>query len=334
MSTHSNNTLSPFKFSDQTVPLAFLFPGQGSQHVGMAQELAARYPAARQALEIADELLGFKLSELCFAGPEEVLTDTINAQPALMAASIAALSALQSELGVLPRAQYMAGHSMGEYTALVAAGSIHYEDGLHLVRERGRLMKQAGEASPGLMAAVLGLDEETVAEICASCAQQTGGVAQVANDNCPGQIVISGDRQGMEAAMEALSQAGARRVIPLAVSIAAHSPLMAPAAAELRSAIEAVDIADPLVPIIGNTRAQPLTTAEAIRDELVNQLTGSVRWTSSMELMLADGVATFVEIGPGDVLTGLVKRIERKAKRLNVNSPAGVEAFVQMVRAG
>lgn len=294
----------------------------------MARTLADTYPVARETLQEADEVLGLSLSELCFAGPEEVLTDTINAQPALLAASVAALRVLQSEAQVLPRPRFVAGHSMGEYTALVAVGSISYADGLKLVRTRGRLMKEAGERSPGMMAAVLGLDEEAVAAQCTEAATATGGVVQVANDNCPGQIVISGDRTGIERAMALLQEAGARRVVPLAVSIAAHSPLMAPAAAELRAAIEATPVADPMIPLIGNTTAQPLTAADAIRDELVQQLTGSVRWTDSMRHALAADVTTFVEIGPGDVLSGLVRRVDRKSTRMNVNDPAGVETFL------
>lgn len=320
--------MTDFHMNPVVQPLAFLFPGQGSQHVGMGQALAAAYPAARAVFEEANAILGFDLQDLCFNGPEERLTDTLNAQPALMAASIAALrvleSALKSALGELPRPQFMAGHSMGEYTALVAAGCLSLEDGLHLVRERGRLMKLAGQESPGLMAAILGLDEEILAQICAQAATESGGVAQVANDNCPGQVVISGDKAGMEAAMAGATAAGARKVVPLAVSIAAHSPLMAPAAAALRTAIEAVSIAPPRIPVIGNTQAQLLSSPEAIRAELVAQLTGSVRWTGTIQQMVAAGVATFVEIGPGEVLTGLVKRIDRKAQRVNINSPAGI----------
>ncbi len=313
-----------FTITDTVQPLAFLFPGQGSQHVGMAKELADAYPAAQAVFDQANEILGFDLAGLCFNGPEDLLTDTVNAQPALMTASIAALSAAESEKGHLPRPQFMAGHSMGEYSALVAAGALSLEDGLRLVRERGRLMKLAGQESPGMMAAILGLDEERLAEICAQAAAESGGIAQVANDNCPGQVVISGDKIGMEAAMRGAEAGGARKVIPLAVSIAAHSPLMAPAAVALRAAIDAITIRPPLIPVIGNTQAQLLTTPEAIRAELVAQLTGSVRWTGTIQAMLTAGVTTFVEIGPGEVLTGLVKRVDRKAGRVNVNSPAGV----------
>jgi len=317
-----------FVYGNNETPLALLFPGQGSQAVGMGKELAERYPTARAIFAEADDLLGFSLSTLCFAGPEESLTDTINAQPALLACSVAALAALQSELGSLPTPTFFAGHSMGEYSALVAANSIAFADGLRLVRERGRLMKEAGQKAPGLMAAILGLDESIVAQVCADAQIASGGIAQIANDNCPGQIVISGDRVGMERAMADLEAAGARKVVALAVSIAAHSPLMAPAAVELQAAIDAISIRPPVAPVIGNTSATPLTSADSIRTELVAQLTGSVRWTASMQHAVDAGVETFAEIGPGEVLSGLLKRIARKSERISVADPAGVAAFV------
>ncbi|MEZ4706413.1 MAG: ACP S-malonyltransferase [Caldilineaceae bacterium] len=327
--------MNQFHFMQSVPSTAFLFPGQGGQHVGMAKALCDKYPAARLALLEADDLLGMSISTLCFEGPEELLTDTINAQPAILAASIAAMRALESELaeqltehpaGESPR--FVAGHSFGEYTALVAAGAISYADGLRLVRERGRVMKAAGTQNPGKMAAILGLDGDKIAAICAEISL-SGAVVQVANDNCPGQVVISGDQAGMDAAMTALSAAGARKVVPLAVSIAAHSPLMMGAAAELQIAIEATPIAEPCFPLIGNTSARPIQSADDIRTELIAQLTGSVRWTESMQQALAAGVTNFVEIGPGEALTGMIKRIDRNATRLNVNEPAGVTAFAQ-----
>ncbi|CAN5486708.1 ACP S-malonyltransferase [soil metagenome] len=325
--------MSEFHFISGAQSTAFLFPGQGSQHVGMTCELVDAYPVAKATFEEADAVLGFPLSKLCFEGPETELTDTINAQPALLAASVAILRAIQQEIGTAALSpttthpSFVAGHSMGEYTALVAAGSVSFADGLRLVRERGRLMKEAGDKAPGMMAAILGLDEAQVAAICAS-ATTAGGIAQVANDNCPGQVVISGDRAGMEATMAALSAAGAKKVVPLAVSIAAHSPLMQPAADQLQHVIDTTTIVAPSVPIIANTSAQLLTSAEAIRVELVAQLTGSVRWVASMQVALHAGVTTFVEIGPGEVLAGLMKRIERSVTRVTVNTPDAVRTFV------
>jgi [acyl-carrier-protein] S-malonyltransferase len=308
----------------------------------MATAVAAAYPTAQAALAEADTVLNFGLSRLMAEGPEETLTDTINAQPALLAASIAILRALETELasaGIqpahsaggtpasLPANVFLAGHSLGEYSALVAAGSLAYADGLRLVRERGRLMKEAGLRAPGLMAAVLGLDEEKVATICAEVTA-TGGIAQVANDNCPGQVVISGDTTGMQAAMAALTAAGAKKVVPLAVSIAAHSPLMRPAAEELQAAIATTPLAPPQAPVIGNTTGMPLTSVEEIRRELAAQLTGSVRWAATLQHLVDAGVTTFVEIGPGDVLSGLVKRMARGAARTSIAEPEAVREFV------
>lgn len=336
-----------FPFLSALPAIGWLFPGQGSQHVGMLHALAEAWPSARDAFMEADDVLGFPLSRLCFEGPEDELTDTVNAQPALLAASIAALRALHDAVGdalgdVLgdlaasasdgSAGSMSAGHSMGEYTALVAAGSLSYADGLLLVRTRGRLMKQAGERSPGMMAAILGLETGLVTEVCAAAAIKSGGVAQVANDNCPGQVVISGDRAGMESAMAALTAAGAKKVVPLAVSIAAHSPLMRPAAEELAAAIAATPLRAPAIPVYGNTTARPLTSVEAIRDELVAQLTGSVRWSESVQAMAAAGARTFVEVGPGEVLTGLVKRIDRSAARFSVRDPQSLRAWLEAVR--
>ncbi|MBX3010697.1 MAG: ACP S-malonyltransferase [Caldilineaceae bacterium] len=325
--------MTSFPFISTIPATAFLFPGQGSQEVGMMEELCQHYAVARQTFAEADEILGFGLSTLCFQGPEEQLTDTINAQPALLTAGVAVLRVLQAELGKRlggpsDAQTVVAGHSMGEYTALVAAGSLTFADALRLVRERGRLMKLAGEQTPGRMAAILGLEEAVVAAACAEATAQ-GGLVQVANDNCPGQIVISGDQTGMEAAMAALTAAGARRVLPLAVSIPAHSPLMQPAAEALQAAIQATPLAPPLVPIIGNTTAQPLTTVAAIEAELTAQLTGSVRWTASMQWAVQAGVTSFVELGPGDVLAGLVKRIARSADRWSLNSSTSVQEYVR-----
>ncbi|MCY4080687.1 MAG: ACP S-malonyltransferase [Caldilineaceae bacterium] len=317
----------PLAYGDETFPLIFLFPGQGSQHVGMAKELAEAYASARDVFSEADDVLGTAISRICFEGPEDVLTDTINAQPALFASSMAALFAIQEEMGCLPRPAYFAGHSMGEYTAMAAAGCIGFADGLRLVRERGRLMKEAGAKQPGRMVAVIGLAESVVAEICVEAAAAKDGVAQIANDNCPGQIVISGDEDSIATAMSELEKAGARRVVPLAVSIAAHCPLMEPAASQLKARIEAVEVQEPLAPVIGNTSGLPLSDAAAICEELNAQLTGSVRWTDSMKHAVDAGVETAVEVGPGSVLTGLMKRIQRRGKRVNVSNAGEVRRF-------
>lgn len=293
---------------------AFLFPGQGSQHVGMGSDLYDRYPAARAVFDQADSLLGFSLSGLCFNGPEADLTDTLNQQPALLATSIATWEAMQATGWDAPA--FVAGHSLGEFSALVAAGSLSFADGLALVRRRGELMKTAGETEPGAMAAILALDIDTLAAICAEATAEIGRPVQVANDNCPGQIVISGDQDALALAMTRAEAAGARRVVQLPITIAAHSALMASAADDFAEAVDATPIAAPRVPVIANVTARPLTTPEDIRTELKAQLTAPVRWTDSVNHLLAAGADTFVEVGPGEVLLGLVKRIDRKAKRI------------------
>lgn len=295
---------------------AFLFPGQGSQHVGMGYELYQQEPAARAVFDQADDQLGFPLSQLCFAGPEESLTDTVNQQPALLATSIATLRAMESRDWSPP--DYVAGHSLGEFSALVAAGSLTLADGLALVRRRGELMKAAGEREPGAMAAILALEVAQVEEICAQAAAITGRPVQVANDNCPGQVVISGDKAALAEAARLAEAAGARKVVPLPITIAAHSALMAPVAAEFAAAVDATPIAPPCVPVIGNASAEPLTTTEEIRAELKAQLTAPVRWADSMSYLLRQGVGAFAEVGPGDVLLGLMKRIDRQARRLKL----------------
>jgi [acyl-carrier-protein] S-malonyltransferase len=294
--------------------IAFLFPGQGSQHVGMGQDLYESDSMAHAVFDQADEQLGFALSKLCFEGPLEELTDTINQQPALFVVSVAMLRVMEARGWEQPA--FVAGHSLGELSALVAAGSLSFADGLKLVRRRGELMKEAGEQEPGAMAAVLALDTAVVKDVCERASAAVGRPIQLANDNCPGQVVISGDAEALEKAMALAEEAGARKVVKLPITIAAHSALMASASAAFADAVAMTPIAAPSVPIIGNVTARPLTTPDEIRTELEAQLTSAVAWTDSMQYLLDQGVDTFVEVGSGDVLLGLIKRIDRKAKRL------------------
>lgn len=299
-----------------------IFPGQGSQLVGMGQRLHEAEPVARDILAQADEVLGFELSTLCFEGPVEMLTDTINAQPAILATSYAILQVLRQKSDVRPA--FVAGHSLGELTALVCAGALTFPDGLRLVRERGRLMKAAGEAQPGGMAAILGMEREVISEICTTAQAETGEVVQIANDNCPGQIVISGTRAALDRAVALAKEKRAKRVMLLPVSIASHSPLMAPTAAAFEPVVAEVAMSRPEVPLIGNTSARPLSDIPAIRAELVAQLTQCVRWTESIRYLLAQGMDTFIEIGPNDILTGLMRRIDRRARRFTVQDQEGM----------
>lgn len=294
---------------------AYLFPGQGSQHVGMGLELYQNTPEARAVFDQADELLGFALSTLCFEGPEETLTDTVNQQPALFVTSQAMWQRMQMQGWEMPA--YMAGHSLGELSALTAAGALSFADGLRLVRQRGELMKAAGEREPGAMAAILALDIPTVTAICEEASDETSSV-QVANDNCPGQVVISGDEMALTRAMALAEAAKARKVVKLPITIAAHSKLMASAADAFAQAVDATPIQTPSVPVIGNVTAQPLTTPDQIREELKAQLTSGVAWTDSMNYLLAQGVDSFVEVGSGDTLLSFMKRIDRKASRVKL----------------
>jgi len=294
---------------------AYLFPGQGSQYVGMGEDLADAYPIARDTFAQADDTLGILLSQLCFAGPAEALDDTLNTQPALLTTSVAALRVLERR--GLPAPAYVAGHSMGEFSALVASGALSFEPALALVRERGRLMKEAGRRSPGGMAAILGLERQPLERICAEVREERDAYVGVANDNCPGQIVISGEARALERAMAAAEAGGARRAVRLAVSIAAHSPLMAEAAEAFRQSLEEVPLREPRVPIVANAVARPLTDPDAIRQALGRQLTSPVRWTESMAWLLDRDVDCFVEVGPKKVLTNLLRRIDRSVERFS-----------------
>ncbi len=297
--------------------LAFVFPGQGAQAPGMGQDVFDEYDAARAIFKAADERLGFAISELCFEGPEDKLKETAIAQPAIVAASLAYLAAIR-DIEVLPQPDFVAGHSLGEYTALAAAGALEPADAIQLAALRGRLMQLASQQSPGAMAAVLGLDEASLAAITA----ETG--VYIANYNSPGQIVISGDKDNMAKAAEAIAAKGAR-VVPLAVSGAFHTPLMAPAAEGLARVVERLTFKDAAIPIIANTSGQPITAAADIRAELLKQLTTSVYWQKSVEYMIGAGVTTFVEIGPGKVLSGLIRRINRDVKTINISETQAIK---------
>jgi [acyl-carrier-protein] S-malonyltransferase len=313
---------------------ALVFPGQGSQYVGMGHDIYEGSAAARAVFEQADAALGFALTHLCFEGPEEALTTTENAQPALLTVSTALLAALAEREGKDPvtsrplhlySASYVAGHSLGEYSALVAAGALDFVSALRLVRRRGELMAAANQ---GGMAAIIGLDEGPLEQICREVSTVQAPVV-IANYNSPGQLVISGASQALEHACTLAKQRGAKRALPLKVSAAFHSPLMRAAASGLAEAVAAADVADARVPLVSNVTAEPLVEAAAIRHELVAQVTAAVRWIASVRRMAADGVDTFVEVGPGSVLSGLIKRIVPGARLVNINDLATVHSFLE-----
>lgn len=288
--------------------LAFIFPGQGSQYVGMGHDLAEQFNLCKDIFKQADQILGFELSRILWEGPPDVLNDTVNTQPALFVHSIAALRLFEHEFpGIRP--SLIAGHSLGEISALVAAGSISFEIGLNLVRRRGELMQIAGIISPGGMAAILGLDLQKLEDICSE-ASLAGEVVQIANDNCPGQIVISGAQSALDRAITMAKDRGARKIRPLAVSIAAHSMLMRDAQIGFSSAIDSINsFEDADIPVISNVTAAPIKSMGDLKLDILAQLTSRVRWTQSIQTMVSSGVTTFVEIGSGSILTGLLKRI-------------------------
>ncbi len=286
---------------------AFVFPGQGSQVVGMGRELAEHYPIAKQTFEEADSILGFPLSKLMMEGAADELNDTVNTQPALFVHSLASYRAF-SRLYPDLKPALLAGHSLGELSALAASGALSFENGLRLVRKRGELMKHAGTLAPGLMAAILGADIPTLDKICAE-ASTADEIVQVANDNCPGQVVISGAKPAVERAMAGAKSAGAKRALPLAVSIAAHSPLMASIQQEWNEAVKSAAFSALSIPVIGNVHAALLTDKDSARADIIAQMQSRVRWTESVKYMAGQGINAFVEVGTGTVLGGLVKRI-------------------------
>ncbi len=311
---------------------AFIFPGQGSQAVGMGKALADAYPEARDVFQRVDAALGQKLSQIIFEGPEADLTLTANAQPALMAVSLAAVAALKSETGLIfsRDAKFVAGHSLGEYSALAAAGALTLEDAAKLLRIRGEAMQKAVPVGVGAMAAIIGLDFAAVSAIAAQAARDLylqAAICEAANDNGGGQVVISGTKDAVERAMELAKLKGAKRALPLPVSAPFHCSLMQPAADVMAKALADIAILGPQVPVVVNTLAMPLSDPAAIRTALVAQITGAVRWRESVLFMSAQGVTRFVELGAGKVLTGLVKRIAETASGVNVATPADVAAY-------
>ena len=311
---------------------ALVFPGQGSQTVGMGRDLATSSPAAAAVFAAADAALGEPLSALAWDGPAERLDLTENAQPALLAASIAILEALRERWAAdglpAPTPAFAAGHSMGQYSALVAADALSLEDGVRLVRERGRLMQASGQGRDGAMAALIGLDDARLRELVAGAAAH--GTFVVANRNAPGQVVVSGDRAAIEAGATLARDLGAKRAIVLPVSVAAHSPLMAEAADAMRAALAGVEFHDPTTPLLANADGRPITTAEGAREELVEHLTAGVDWVGAVGHMIEAGVTTFVEIGPGKVLTGLIKRIAPDAEIIPADDPSSTDRLTTL----
>lgn len=301
---------------------AFLFPGQGSQYAGMGKDLAENFPVARQTFEEADEALGFKLSSLCFNGPEDDLKLTFNTQPAILTTSIAALRVMQQETGL--KADFLAGHSLGEYSALVCGGALSLADAVSTVRSRGTFMQEAVPVGVGAMAAMLSIEADQLAAICEEAAQ--GEVVAPANFNSPGQIVIAGHAAAVNRAIEIAKGKGFRKAMLLPVSAPFHCTLMQPAADRLKEVLDVVPVHDLTLPVITNVEATPNQDGGRVRELLVQQVCAPVRWEQSVQAMIGLGTTSFVEIGPGKVLTGLVKRINKEMALVNIEDTAGVKA--------
>lgn len=309
---------------NELTKVAYIFPGQGAQWVGMGHDLYQNFDIARAVFEQADEVLEFPISRLCFEGPEDELRQTVNAQPAILTVSIACLRVMElvKDDRALPLPDFVAGHSLGEYTALVAAGVLDFTTAVRLARERGRLMHEAGQKRAGGMVAIIGLDEPGLAEVC----RETDTF--IANINCPGQLVISGAKENLTKAADLAAARGAKRTVALAVSGAFHTPLMETAVDGMTEAIVGLPFHAPSIPVIANTTAQPLTTVEMVKEELLRQLCNGIDWQRSIEYMVAEGVSTFFEIGPGKVLSGLIKRIDRDVKTVNIGDAEALKSFI------
>ena len=306
---------------------AFIFPGQGSQAVGMGKDLAAQFPIAKETFEEVDSILGFSLSHLMWEGPDTELNETISTQPALYVHSIATYRTF-SHLYPDFKPVAVAGHSLGELSALTASGALSFSDGLRLVRTRGELMKRAGKLNPGGMAAVLGVNIPTLDKVCAEAS--TGDeIVQVANDNCPGQVVISGHKPALERAMTAAKAAGAKRALPLPISIAAHSPLMDSIQNEWNAAVDSCTMSDPGMPVISNVHAKALTAASELRSDIKAQMQSRVRWTESVQMMIGSGIQAYVEVGSGEVLLGLIKRIDSSTVRIPLGTPNDFTSLIE-----
>ncbi|AGG08230.1 ACP S-malonyltransferase [Dehalococcoides mccartyi] len=305
------------------IKTAYVFPGQGAQFVGMGRDLYSEFHSARELFDLADKALGFSLSKLCFEGPEEDLKDTRHSQSAIVCHSLSALSAFieSGKSKLLPEPSFVAGHSLGEYSALGASGILPYVQAILLARKRGELMAEAAAKTPGAMAAVIGISQEILSDICLKTD------CYIANFNSPGQLVISGLKEAVDQASAQATASGAMKVVTLQVSGGFHTPLMSPASTGLKEMLNSMDFKTARIPLVANTSACPVSTPQDVKAELYCQLTGGVQWQKSIENMIASGVNTFVEIGPGKVLAGLIKRINRSVSIYNINDAASIQNF-------